>query len=81
VKRVIVGADGEAPEGVDPQAWATSDDALPYTGDGPLVDSHPEFDGTPNREALSAITAWLAGEGKGEATVNFRLRDWLVSRQ
>jgi leucyl-tRNA synthetase len=81
VKRVIVGADGEAPEGVEADAWATSDDALPYTGDGPLVDSHPDFDGTPNREALSAITAWLAGEGKGEATVNFRLRDWLVSRQ
>ncbi len=81
VKRVIVGADGEAPEGVEAAAWATSDDALPYTGDGPLVDSHPDFDGTPNREALSAITAWLAGEGKGEATVNFRLRDWLVSRQ
>ncbi len=34
-----------------------------------------------NREALSAIVAWLDGEGKGHASVNYRLRDWLVSRQ
>ena len=35
----------------------------------------------PNREALSAIVAWLDREGKGHASVNYRLRDWLVSRQ
>ena len=34
-----------------------------------------------NRQALSAIVAWLDGEGKGHASVNYRLRDWLVSRQ
>jgi leucyl-tRNA synthetase len=54
---------------------------LPYGGDGPLVDSHPDFDGMQNREALSAIVAWLDREGKGHASVNYRLRDWLVSRQ
>jgi leucyl-tRNA synthetase len=54
---------------------------LPYTGDGLLVDSHPDFDGLPNREALSAIVTWLDREGKGHASVNYRLRDWLVSRQ
>jgi len=54
---------------------------LPYTGDGPLVNSHPDFDGLPNREALEAIVAWLDREGKGHASVNYRLRDWLVSRQ
>jgi leucyl-tRNA synthetase len=52
-----------------------------YTGDGPLVNSHPEFDGLPNREALERIVAWLDHEGKGHASVNYRLRDWLLSRQ
>src|SRR5919197_513520 len=52
-----------------------------YTGDGPLVNSHPDFDGLPNREALEQIVQWLDREGKGHATVNYRLRDWLLSRQ
>ncbi|HTC72855.1 MAG TPA: leucine--tRNA ligase, partial [Solirubrobacteraceae bacterium] len=54
---------------------------LPYIGDGTLVNSHPDFDGMPNREAIGAIVAWLDREGKGHASVNYRLRDWLVSRQ
>jgi leucyl-tRNA synthetase len=53
----------------------------PYTGDGTLVNSHPDFDGLPNREALEKIVAWLDREGKGHASVNYRLRDWLLSRQ
>ncbi len=52
-----------------------------YTGDGPLVNSHSDFDGLPNREALEAIVAWLDREGKGHVSVNYRLRDWLLSRQ
>jgi len=58
-----------------------ADDELPFTGDGPLVNSAPEFDGMHNREAIGAIVAWLAEQGKGEASVNYRLRDWLISRQ
>jgi leucyl-tRNA synthetase len=58
-----------------------SEDDLPYTGDGVLVNSHPNFDGMDNREAIAAIVAWLDSEGKGHASVNYRLRDWLVSRQ
>lgn len=54
---------------------------LPYTGDGPLINSAPQFDGLPNRDALEAIIGWLNDEGKGRATVNYRLRDWLLSRQ
>jgi leucyl-tRNA synthetase len=54
---------------------------LPYTGDGVIVGSHAEFDGMPNREAISAIVSWLDREGKGHASVNYRLRDWLISRQ
>jgi leucyl-tRNA synthetase len=54
---------------------------LPYTGDGVLVSSRPDFDGLNNREALRAIVAWLDREGKGHASINYRLRDWLISRQ
>ncbi len=68
IKRVI--ADPDDPEG-----------DLPYTGDGPLVNSAPEFDGVHNREALRAIVDWLEREGKGHQSVNYRLRDWLISRQ
>ncbi len=56
-------------------------DELPYTGDGPLVNSAPEFDGMNNRAALAAIVSWLDEQGKGRASVNYRLRDWLISRQ
>jgi leucyl-tRNA synthetase len=58
-----------------------ADGDLPYAGDGTLVSSHPDFDGLPNREALERIVAWLDREGKGHASVSYRLRDWLLSRQ
>ena len=54
---------------------------LPYSGDGPLVNSSPEFDGLHNRDALERIVDWLDREGKGHRSVNYRLRDWLLSRQ
>ncbi|MGH2918510.1 MAG: leucine--tRNA ligase [Solirubrobacteraceae bacterium] len=57
------------------------DDELPYGGDGPLVNCAPEFDGKDNRQALDEIVRWLDREGKGHASVNYRLRDWLISRQ
>src|SRR5438270_1009027 len=66
----------------DPQAGDQEAlDGLPFTGDGVLVNSREEFDGMPNREALAAIVQMLDREGKGHASVNYRLRDWLVSRQ
>jgi leucyl-tRNA synthetase len=54
---------------------------LPYTGDGPLVNSHPDFDGLHNRDALERIVDWLDAQGKGHRSINYRLRDWLLSRQ
>jgi leucyl-tRNA synthetase len=48
--------------------------------DGNLVNS-ALFDGLPAAEGARAIVAALAEEGRGEATVNYRLRDWSVSRQ
>jgi leucyl-tRNA synthetase len=71
VRRVI--------EGTDPET-ARDDDGLPYPGDGPMTASG-RFDGKDNREAYAAIVAWLTEEGRGREAVNYRLRDWLVSRQ
>jgi leucyl-tRNA synthetase len=53
---------------------------LPCTGDGPMVNSG-RFDGMNNREAYDQIADWLESEGKGRRSVNYRLRDWLLSRQ
>jgi leucyl-tRNA synthetase len=55
-------------------------DELPYTGDGPMVNSG-RFDGIHNREAFDQIVAWLEEEGRGKPAINYRLRDWLLSRQ
>ena len=51
-----------------------------YVADGVLVNSAP-FNGQPNREAISAITQHAKGCGFGDTTINYRLRDWLISRQ
>ena len=71
VKRVIEGTDSEQ---------ARDDDGLPYSGDGPMTGSG-RFDGKHNREAYAEIVAWLEGDGRGRPAINYRLRDWLVSRQ
>jgi leucyl-tRNA synthetase len=55
-------------------------DELPSSADGPMVNSG-RFDGVHNREAFDAIVQWLASEGKGKPAINYRLRDWLLSRQ
>ena len=39
------------------------------------------LDGLPTAEAKAAITAWLEARGLGRKTVNYKLRDWLFSRQ
>ncbi|MDX6634730.1 MAG: leucyl-tRNA synthetase [Solirubrobacterales bacterium] len=66
-------------EGSDPEA-ARDDEGLPYPGDGEMVGSG-RFDGKHNREAYEEIVAWLESEGRGKPAINYRLRDWLVSRQ
>jgi leucyl-tRNA synthetase len=66
-------------EGTDPEL-ARDEEGLPHPGDGPMVNSG-RFDGKHNREAYSEIVAWLEGEGRGKPAINYRLRDWLVSRQ
>ncbi|HKP89386.1 MAG TPA: leucine--tRNA ligase, partial [Thermoleophilaceae bacterium] len=53
---------------------------LPCTDDGTMVNSG-RFDGMHNREAFGEILAWLESDGRGRPAVNYKLRDWLVSRQ
>lgn len=48
--------------------------------EGVMINSG-DFDGTPVRESIAAVTAWLEKMGKGQGAVNYRLRDWLISRQ
>ncbi|MFF4869550.1 leucine--tRNA ligase [Streptomyces sp. NPDC090109] len=66
--------------GTDPSTW---DDAF-SSYEAKLVNSANDeisLDGLGVTEAKAKITAWLADRGIGEGTVNFRLRDWLFSRQ
>ncbi len=51
-----------------------------WTGDGVMVNS-PGFDGLANAAAKEKIAEYLEKEGIGKKTVNYRLRDWGVSRQ
>ncbi len=70
LRQVIVPVDGAA---VDLEQGA-------FTDKGVLVNSGP-FDGLDSAQAFEAIAEYLAARGKGRKTVNYRLRDWGVSRQ
>ena len=59
-------------------------DGEAYTGDGPAINSSNEevsLDGSDVDEAKARITEYLESNGTGRGTVNYRLRDWLISRQ
>ena len=62
---------GEVPEGELTEA---------FCDDGILVGSGP-FDGMESAQARSALAAKLTELGRGSVTVNYRIRDWLISRQ
>ena len=74
VRQVVAPAD--AAEGSAAEGGAF----VAHTDDEVLVDSG-EFTGLPAPEGKRAITAWLAERALGEATIGYRLRDWLLSRQ
>ncbi len=59
-------------------------DGKAYTGEGPAINSSNaeiSLDGLPIGEAKSKIIDWLQDKQLGERTINYRLRDWLLSRQ
>jgi len=70
--RVVVQAEGEA------RSAETMTEA--YDHEGVMVNSGP-FDGVRSPESIAAVTRWLEEQGKGRASVTYRLRDWLISRQ
>ncbi len=67
IERVIKAADGSEPD-------------LPFVEDGILMNS-ASYDGLDSASARDKITSDLAAQGLAEKKVNYRLRDWLVSRQ
>jgi leucyl-tRNA synthetase len=71
IRPVVAPADGELPEG---GAF------IAHTENERLINSDG-FDGMTPAEAQRAIVEWLDRDGKGQAAVSFRLRDWLLSRQ
>ncbi|MCS6862159.1 MAG: leucine--tRNA ligase, partial [Abditibacteriales bacterium] len=65
------------PEGVTLNAEEMTE---AYVGDGVQVNSG-QFNGLPNRVAMTAIAEFMEQEGIGRRVVNYRLRDWCLSRQ
>ena len=60
------------------------DETTAFTGDGPAINSSNDdvsLDGLGVADAKARITAYLEERGLGEATVTYKLRDWLFSRQ
>ncbi|BAU44134.1 leucine--tRNA ligase [Leptolyngbya sp. O-77] len=74
--KVVVQPEGEALDG-DTMTVA-------HVGEGVMVHSGP-LDGIPvgkgAGQSVEAAVKWLEANGKGKGTVNYRLRDWLISRQ
>ncbi|HEY0267575.1 MAG TPA: leucine--tRNA ligase, partial [Rhizomicrobium sp.] len=66
------------PYDADPKTFAIGDEA--YTGPGRLANSR-FLDGMTVEQAKAEVASRLEKDGIGERTVNYRLRDWLVSRQ
>jgi leucyl-tRNA synthetase len=53
---------------------------VPFSGEGTAINSGA-FNGLPSAEFKQTITAWLEERGQGQRKVNYKLRDWLFSRQ
>jgi leucyl-tRNA synthetase len=70
--RVVIQPEGPRLDG------ATMEKA--YDGPGRVVNSGT-FDGLPADEAIPKMAAWAEANGFGRATITYRLKDWLISRQ
>jgi len=56
------------------------EDSIGFVGEGIAINS-PAIDGLPSRQAIRRITEWLEQRGLGKGAINYKLRDWLFSRQ
>jgi leucyl-tRNA synthetase len=66
IREVVQPLSGESPTG--------------FVGEGIAINS-PVIDGLPSAEAIRKITEWLDRNGAGKRAINYKLRDWLFSRQ
>jgi leucyl-tRNA synthetase len=73
--KVVISPEPLNPGTLDPSALTAA-----YTDVGTMVNSGP-FDGTRSDAGIEQVTAHLEQQGIGRKVVNFRLKDWLVSRQ
>ena len=71
IRQVVKPADGDVDESV----------AYVEHSEGEVLVNSGEYDGLPAAEGGRRIVEGLAGDGRGEFTVNYRLRDWGFSRQ
>ncbi|MBN1934564.1 MAG: leucine--tRNA ligase [Anaerolineae bacterium] len=65
---------------IAPPGWNGAPLSEAYTEPGTMVNSGP-WDGLPSDEARTRIARWMEEKGIGRRTVNYRMRDWLISRQ
>ncbi len=72
IRQVVAPADGSPTTDAGAYVAHTEDEVLVNSG---------EFTGLTAPDGKRAITAWLTERGQGEATIGYRLRDWLLSRQ
>ncbi|MDE5548846.1 MAG: leucine--tRNA ligase, partial [Clostridia bacterium] len=68
IKRVIKSADGK-------------NDDLPFCDYGVICNTNTKFDGMTSQDGKVAIVKWLEESNQGQLKTNYRLRDWLISRQ
>jgi leucyl-tRNA synthetase len=67
---------------IQPDGKTLDGDTMPASYDGPgLTVASGEFNGLSSQEAITRMTAQAAARGIGRATVTYRLKDWLISRQ
>ena len=73
IKRVVAGPD-DADDAPLEEAWVSKDESARLVNSG-------QYSGMPWAEGFARIVEDLAASGQGEATVTYRIRDWLISRQ
>jgi leucyl-tRNA synthetase len=56
------------------------EEPIGFVGEGIAINS-PVIDGLPSRQAIRKITDWLEKRGHAKSAINYKLRDWLFSRQ
>lgn len=69
----VIHPEGEDP--LDPKAMTEA-----FTAHGVMHNSD-SFDGIPSKEGIGKTARYAESEGFGRAAINFKLRDWLISRQ